>query len=131
MRLMLCATLLSVPLAVDPAAFAGTPEIAAITTLHPVAISSGVVPVKVLGKPNGVSIPPDALPFGAPGTEIFHLKLDVDREGRAHGIQVVASEDPSLNDSIVTAVRQFRWHPAQLDHHSISAPVDLTVVLHD
>jgi hypothetical protein len=130
MRLMLCATLLSAPLAFGPAAFASRPETGVTTTLHP-AVSTGVTPVKVLGQPEGVYVPPDALPFGAPGLEYFHLNLDVDREGRPHSIKVVASEDPSLNDSIVKAVRQFRWRPAQLDHHSISVPVNLIVVLHD
>jgi len=131
MRLMLCAALLLVPLALPPAAFASKPAIAVTTPSHPMTVSTGVTPVRIVGKPLIVAVPVDAIPFDSSGLERVFLKLDVDREGRAQSIRVVASDDPKLNDSVVTAVQHFHWRPAQLDHQSVRVPVNLTVMVHD
>lgn len=130
MRLMFRGFFVLASFTFAPAAFTSTPAIAVTTTLQPMAISTGMTPVTVL-RQDQVSIPPDALPFGAPGVEVFHLKMELTARRGAHRIHVVASEDPNLNDSVVTAVRHFHGRPAQLDHHNIAVPVDVTVVLHD
>ena len=131
MRLMLCAALRLVPLTLPLSTFAGEPAIDAGTALHPKAVSTGVAPVRILQQPQAIYIPPDDFTYGLPALERFCLKLEVDREGRANSVEIVTSDDPLLNDSVVTAVRHMRWRPAQLDHHSIPATVNLTVLLHN
>ncbi|MFZ0746450.1 MAG: TonB family protein [Terracidiphilus sp.] len=115
-------------LALPIAAVASSPTIDVTASMHHSQFSTGITPVRILERPKSV-IAPDPYVNGLSDLVRVNLNLDVDREGRAADIRVINSDDPYLNTAAVAAVRQFRWRPARLDHHSITVPLNLSLIV--
>ena len=54
---------------------------------------------------------------------------NVDQKGKAAGIQVVKSINPTLDANVVNAVREFRWNPATLNSQPVATNLTLNVVV--
>jgi len=77
--------------------------------------------------PVNLSVP--ALAESIPSDVDVVLSINVDENGKPQDVQLVESSDPVLDASVLEAVRQFRWTPAKLDNHAVSADVTLNVVV--
>jgi hypothetical protein len=53
------------------------------------------------------------------------LDLNIGKDGKAQNIAIVNSVSADLDQRVIDAVRQFRWHPAMLDQQPV--PMDLTL----
>lgn len=123
MRKILIASLLAAPLlvpAVSPA------EDASIAT--PARLTSTGVSSARLVRTTGVAVSPEVASTLPPDAK-FVLKATVDEQGMAENITVVKSENPTLDASVVDAVKQFRWEPAKLDNKAVSMPLTLNVLI--
>jgi len=123
MRRILATSLLLSPLLLTAAAFASQPVIDASASTQAPRISTGVIPARLLHAAS-LTLPP-ALAVTTPNDAEVVLKLNVDEQGKAQDVQVVRSINPAVDERVVEAVRQFRWHPATLDKQAI--PVELTL----
>ena len=63
------------------------------------------------------------------GASTVVLELNVDQKGKAAGIQVVKSINPTLDANVVNAVREFRWNPATLNSQPVATNLTLNVVV--
>lgn len=129
MRSMLVVSLLLVPLAFATTAVASQPAIDAVTSMQHNPITTGVTPVRVLHHPRHIRALSDQFNFSFPELAMIHLKLDVTRDGNARNIRIVSSNDPLLNPYAIAAAYRIRWRPARLDHHTISSPVNLMLMV--
>ncbi|MGA7857095.1 MAG: energy transducer TonB [Terracidiphilus sp.] len=130
MRSVLIASLLLAPLAFTVPAVASQPSVDAIPSTHNLQLSTGVTSPAITERDTHIEVPSSLFADGLPDLERVDLKLRLDREGRAENIRVVNSDDPYLNAPVVAAVRQFRWRPARLDHHTIPIGLNLRVRVH-
>lgn len=67
----------------------------------------------------------DSLPVGAQ----VGLTLTVDQYGVPQNIRVVKSLSPSLDASVVEAVRHFRFRPGSMDNKPVPVDLNLTVTI--
>jgi TonB family protein len=86
-------------------------------------VSTGVKPARVLSATN-ISIPTSAI---VPSNAEFVLHLNVTPDGRAQDVQVIKSASSDLDESVVAAVRQFRFRPATLDNQPVTTDMTLDV----
>jgi protein TonB len=127
MRRIFAATVLLSSLSISAAALASQPvtDATASTTTRP--LSTGVTPARVVYSTN-VALTSDAAQTLPQNAEVV-LKMNVDENGKAQGVQVIKSPSPSLDLPVATAVRQFRFQPAMLDNQPVATNLTLTVVL--
>ena len=128
MRLVLLTTVLS-SFALTAAAATSKPaasDSAAANTPAVRPISTGVI-APVLVHSTAIEIPASEVSDAYPNPARVVLKFNVDATGTPGNVQVVRPISPTVDDRIVSAVREFRWSPAQLDNQSI--PVDMRLVI--
>ena len=129
MRSMLVVSLLLVPLAFATTAVASQPAIDAVTSIQHSPVTTGVTPVQLVHRARHIRVPSDQNIASFPEFAMVHLRLNVTRDGNARDIRVVSSDDPILDPYAIAAAYRFRWRPARLDHHTISSPVNLTLMV--
>jgi TonB family protein len=126
-RILLASALLS-PLFLTAAAVASSPATDAADSTSVSPVSTGVVFPHVISTTD-VELPNDGVAGWLPNDARVVLQLNLDEKGNVQDVQVVDSIDPELNDSVVSAVRQFRFSPAKLDNQAIPSDMTLTVLL--
>jgi TonB family protein len=90
-------------------------------------MSTGVTLPKIVYTTD-VSVSPEAFNKNLPNEAKVVLSLNIDETGKAKDVQVVHSVNSKLDESVVAAVRQFRWRPATLDKQAI--PMDMNLVVY-
>ncbi|HUX43466.1 MAG TPA: TonB family protein [Terracidiphilus sp.] len=128
MRTSLLAGLLLAPLACSATAIASTSAMVASTSHSPWMVSTGVTPAKVMQTDN-VNLPGAMGLDELPRTSRVVIKMDVSRDGQPRNLHILRSADPLLDQSVLAAVEGFRFRPARLDDHTITDPVNLTVLV--
>jgi TonB family protein len=94
-------------------------------------VSTGIIAPEMID-PSSFHLPENLLGRTGKGEAQVVLSLNVDQQGQAHVMKIVKSANPELDNRIVTAVQQSRFHPATLNHQAITMGMDLTVVVkHD
>ena len=73
-----------------------------------------------------MGIAPNDLPFGSGSTKAV-LRVNLDERGTPVAVRVLQPINPTVDDRVVNAVRQFRWTPAVLDNKPVATEVLLTV----
>lgn len=124
MRRILAASLLLSPLFLPAAAIASQPvkdDASASTQLRPT--STGVTAPNLVHTTD-IIVSPDFAATLRDDLKVV-LELNVDELGKPADIQVINSNNPTLDANVIDAVRQFRWRPATLDKQPI--PIDLTL----
>jgi TonB family protein len=125
MRRILAASVLASPLFLTAAAHASGPVTDVTALTPPRAISTGVVPARILYSHN--------IDFTSTATELLPqdsevvLTLKVNEKGSAENVEVVKSPGHYLDGPVAAAVRQYRFSPATLDHQPVAVPMTLTV----
>jgi TonB family protein len=87
--------------------------------------ATGVIPAQVV-----YSAPVDLtteLAQGIPDSAEVVLKVNVDRNGMAHRVKVLDSDDPALNGPVEAAVRKYHFQPATLNDQAIPSELNLVV----
>jgi hypothetical protein len=129
MRSVLIATLLLAPMASVLTARASEPAKNTIPSLSAVQVSTGVRAATLVRDPKEINVPLNDLTADFPKRAQVDFTLNVDKDGRAQNIQLVSSNDPYLNGPAYSDVLRMQWRPARLDHHSITDPVDLRMII--
>lgn len=124
MRRIHVASALLFPLLCTAAAVASSPatDLPASTSVR--RVSTGVTPAEVIYAPH-IVLPADGTAAGFPNNPEVLVHVNVDPTGKVQDAKVVRSLYPTLNPSVVDAVRRFRFRPAQLDNQAV--PVDMNL----
>lgn len=127
MRRVLIASLLS-SLALTAAAASSKPadDASAANTPAVRPVSTGVT-APILVHSTHINIQASEISDAFPNPARVVLKLNLDATGTPTKVEVLRPISPSVDDHIVSAVRQFRWTPAVLDNQAI--PVDMKLVV--
>jgi TonB family protein len=128
MRRILVASLLSTFALAAAAATPKPPGNGAVptvaTTCHPV--STGVTGPELYSSAV-INIPADTTLDQYPNPAEVLLRVNLDADGKTTRIRVLRSISPTANAYVVSAVRQFRWRPAELDNQNIPVAVNILV----
>jgi TonB family protein len=126
MRRSFVSSFLLPALLLPAAAIASTPTPEASSVTRTVRVSTGVIaPTVIYSIP--VVPPSNSIAAALPINTQVGLKVTVDKNGMAENIRVVNSLTPEWDASVVAAVRQFRFRPAQLDNQVIPMDIHLLV----
>lgn len=122
--------------AADPLVGAGTIEGAAIVAPPPPAIEPPPAPTKPI-RPGGQIRPPERVTYVSPVYSPIALTARVqglviveaiiDNEGRVQDARVLRTDSPLLNESALTAVRQWTYKPTLLNGVPVSVVMTVTV----
>ncbi|HEV2327101.1 MAG TPA: TonB family protein [Terracidiphilus sp.] len=99
---------------------------AAITTN--LRVSTGVKAPIILDTAE-IALPQDVAVDSLPAGAQVGLALTVDQYGVPRNIRVVKSLSPSLDESVVEAVRHFRFRPGSMDNQPVPVDLNLTVTI--
>jgi protein TonB len=97
----------------------------ASTAKTSVRVSTGVSQPKLLGTPH-ITITESERNL-ANNTVVVGLLVDA--AGKPQDVQIVKSLGKNLDENVLSAVRQFRFQPAQLDAQAIPVHVNLSIIL--
>ena len=126
MRRIHAASALLFPLLCTAAAVASSPatDLPASTSVR--RVTTGVTPAQIIYAPH-IILPSDTTAVAMPSNPEILVHVNVDETGKVQDAKVVRSLYPTLNPSVVDAVRQFRFRPAQLDNQAVPADVNLKI----
>jgi TonB family protein len=123
MRHILALSLLLPTLSFPAAAIASQPVDAAPTSTT---VSTGVVAPTILNSTN-LTISSDSAGSAIPSGAQVELSLTVDENGHPENIHVVKPLTPTLDASVVSAVRQFHFRPGSVSNQPVAVPMYLIV----
>lgn len=128
MKHIVAASILLSSLALPAAAVASQPvndDSSAPTPARPV--SSGFTAPHIIRSADIMVSPEFAATLHGDSTVV--LQLNLDEQGKPADIQVIKSLNPSLDATVVDAVRKFRWSPAVLNKQAVATDLTLSVVV--
>lgn len=108
------------------AAVATQPQADASPITGNLRVSTGVIAPTIVSAVQ-ITMPEGVAPAAVPAGAQVGLLLTVDRNGQPQNIRVVRSLNPAWDASVVSAVRQFRFHPGSIDNQPIAMDLNLTV----
>lgn len=128
MRRIHVASALLFPLLCTAAAVASSPATDLPASTSARRVTTGVTPAQVIYAPH-IIVPRDLTAAAMPSSSEILVHVNVDETGKVQDAKIVRSLYPTLNPSIVDAVHQFRFRPAQLDNQAVPVDVNLNIQL--
>lgn len=128
MRSLLVACLLLTPTMFIAPAVASQPKSDSAASAQVSSIDNGVIEPLLIHSAPVLTDP--ATGQTAQYETTFVLQLNIDKSGEAQDIRILKSSNPRLNDRVIEAVQQFRWHPATLKNQPVAfGDVTLNLVI--
>ena len=98
----------------------------ATTNTHPLRISSGVIWPKLISEPDFKISSSDFMGRNL-ATEQVIVSYTVDENGKPQNIHLTKSVNPSVDERVLNAVRQYRYAPATLNNEKVAVDINLEV----
>jgi TonB family protein len=89
-------------------------------------ISTGVVFPKLISAPS-FSVSATGFPTDDLAAQHMVVGFRVDENGAPQNVHLVKSVSPSVDEQVLTAVRQYRFTPGTLDNQTVPVDVDLLI----
>jgi hypothetical protein len=125
-RILITGLLSSLALTATAATGKSANDAAASNTTPVRPISTGVKSPQLLSDAR-IEIPASAISEAFPNPAQVVLTFNLDANGKANNIQVVQPITQDVDARVISAVQQFHWRPATLDHQAI--PVDMKLIV--
>jgi TonB family protein len=103
---------------------ASTPAQTQVASNGPVRISTGVIAPKLIYK---VDVYADSTVPARDTTVV--VGMIVDKTGKPSDLKIVRSADPALDQSVLSAVSQYRFTPGTVSNEPVAIPLNLEVVI--
>lgn len=114
---------------IQPAAFSAsdTPGASDTGAVSTVRVSTGIEVPELI---HTTAISSDSDWRMTPVDKTVVVGMIVDETGTPSELKILDSAEPSMNNNVLAAVKQYRFKPGTLDRQPIAVPLKLTVVLH-
>lgn len=102
------------------------PSTDATTNAQPLRISSGVVWPKLISEPSFKVSSSDFIDLNL-ATHQAVVSFTVDESGKPQNVHLTKSVNPTVDERVLNAVRQYRYLPATLNNQKVAVDINLEV----